>query len=183
MVTSLGPWDSDWKTFHRFVDGIPNRSCSRYGCTEPPYLIQQEIMFLEKNFPRSPRILLLSILYDHYKHETKIDKEEERNLKYYEWQVWWHEEQEFIELNRLGKALKSPPSFDELQERYSGYLAKSTKYIPHEMYMDWIHSKVLPNIRFCESLMFTQLLVLEDQLVWYCRSFLDMAWVASWGVL
>jgi len=88
MVTSLGPWDSDWTTFHRFMDGIPGRSYSRYGCTEPPDLIQPEIMFLKKNFPRSLRILLYSIIYDHYKHDTKIDEEEQRNLKYYEWQAW-----------------------------------------------------------------------------------------------
>jgi len=88
IVTSLGRWDSDWKTFHRFVDGRPGGSYSRYGCTEPPYLLQQEIMFLKKNFPKSPRILLYSIIYDHYKNDTEIDKEEQRNLKYYEWQAW-----------------------------------------------------------------------------------------------
>jgi len=147
MVTSLGPWDSEWRHAHGYSEGYPSRSFSRYGCTEPPHRIQQEIMFLKRNFPRSPRILLLSKIYDHYKHDTKIDKEELRNLKYYEWQVWWHEEQEFIEVNRLGKFLKSSPSFEELQERYSGYLAKSTKYIPDEMYMDWLESQVLPRLK------------------------------------
>ena len=77
MVTSLGRWDSDWKSFHRFVDGKPGRSYSRYGCTEPPDLLQQEIMFLKRNFPNSPRILLYTILYDHYKNDPKIDKEKE----------------------------------------------------------------------------------------------------------
>jgi len=74
MVTSLGPWDSKWRHAHGYSEGYPSRSFSRYGCTEFPHLIQQEIMFLKRNFPRSPRILLLSIIYDHYKHDTKIDK-------------------------------------------------------------------------------------------------------------
>jgi len=103
---------------------------------------------LKRNFPRSPRILLYSIIYDHYKNDTEIDKETQRNLKYYEWQAWWHEEQEFIEVNRLGKALGSPPSFDKLKERYGDNIAKTTDYIPYKMYMDWLHSKVSSNIIF-----------------------------------
>jgi len=149
MVTSLGRWNTDWKSFHRFVDGKPGRSYSRYGCTEPPDLLQQEIMFLKRNFPNSPRILLYTILYDHYKNDPKIDKEKEINFKHLEWQAWWHEEQEFKEVNRLGKALTTPPSLAQLQDRYGDDIAKTTNYISPEMYMDWIHSKVLPNIRFC----------------------------------
>jgi len=148
MVTSLGPWDPEWSHAHGYNKGYPTRSYSRYGCTEHPDLIRQEIMFLKRNFPTSPRILLYSIIYDHYKNDTEIDKETQRDLKYYEWQAWWHEEQEFIEVNRLGKALGSPPSFDKLKERYGDYLAKSIRYIPREMYLEWVESKILPRLKF-----------------------------------
>ena len=88
MVTSLGPWDPEWSHAHGYNKGYPTRSYSRYGCTEHPDLLQQEIRFLKRNFPRSPRIPLYSIIYDHYKNDTEIDKETQRDLKYYEWQAW-----------------------------------------------------------------------------------------------
>jgi len=66
-----------------------------------------------------------------------------------EWQAWWHEEQEFKEVNRLGKVLTTPPSLAQLQDRYGDDIAKTNNYISPEMYMDCPHSKVLPNIRFC----------------------------------
>ena len=148
MVTSLGPWDPEWSHAHGYNKGYPTRSYSRYGCTEHPDLIRQEIRFLEKNFPNSQRIFYLKGILNVLRDFDISDKKVQDILKYKEWQVWWWEEQEFKKENGLLGAGKKEPSFDELKERYGDYLAKSIKYIPTKMYLEWIESHVLPRIQF-----------------------------------
>jgi len=81
-------------------------------------------------------------------------------------------------VNRLGKFLKSSPSFEELQERYSGYLAKSTKYIPDEMYMDWLESQVLPRQKLVNR--WCLLSYWYWRIIWF--GMVEASWVLYWGL-
>ena len=63
-------------------------------------------------------------------------------LKDTERRVWWHEEHDFIRLNKLRGVEDKEPTKEELKIRYENNWCKPTRYIPIDMYMDWLHSKM-----------------------------------------
>ena len=141
MVTSLGPWDKDWSNAHGYSHGESSRSFHR-ACREFPDLIKQEISFLKYQYWNTERIILLTAMYNIIKYEDMEDKDVLQLLKDTERRVWWHEEQDFIRLNKLRGREDTEPTKEELKIRYQNDYCKPTRYIPIDMYVDWLHSKM-----------------------------------------
>jgi len=56
--------------------------------------------------------------------------------------VWWWKEQDFIRPNKLRGAEGKEPTKEELRIKYKNDWSKPTRYIPIDMYADWLESKM-----------------------------------------
>jgi len=147
MVTSLGPWNPEWKRYHEYSNGQGSRAWSVY-VSELPRFLRQEYSFLKHNFPTDRRIAILAEMICIIKFErwTEFNKGPFEDLKILEYQLWWEEEEAFRIVN--SNTTKAPqrrgrPGNSELRELYSKQKTKTLDYIPSEQYLSWLESHII----------------------------------------